>query len=225
MVVIRIATSLILFLWAGSASAAACPEFFRFVDFGQSGKDGIAYRGGSHFRGQSLEGETLLQLGRTECVDVAETGKDGRGNPIPVVSRIHYDPAHIPVALTALSVAAFDNTTSAAEEGAEPHRRRLERSDTDIERGSNYLCAAEPAEKSFSCQVVSPFLENTALIVYCAGSQCDMPMLVIDNQLAVSATWDWPGAIGDNEHAAADIVDKIEKIHSFLNPLASVSVR
>ena len=46
----RIIVALLLAVAAQQASAADCPPFYRFVDFGVEGPDGVLRRGGTIFR-------------------------------------------------------------------------------------------------------------------------------------------------------------------------------
>ena len=73
----------LLLLCCGVANAGNCPDFFRFVDFGQTDKNGVVYRGGSFLRAENFDGTALLDIKRTECREVIETNTDGRGYPIP----------------------------------------------------------------------------------------------------------------------------------------------
>ena len=156
----KIVFSLLCFLWTGSASAFTCPDFFRFVDFGQTDHDGIVYRGGSFFRAEDFDGTALLHIERTECLDVTDIGKDGHGNPIPVVVSIHYNPDNLPADFAELNVRSLEDATAAAEESAERHRTRLQQPDIETTRGENYLCLTDNTKELFSCQVTSPFAEN-----------------------------------------------------------------
>lgn len=219
----KIVFSLLCFLWTGSASAFTCPDFFRFVDFGQTDHDGIVYRGGSFFRAEDFDGTALLHIERTECLDVTDIGKDGHGNPIPVVVSIHYNPDNLPADFAELNVRSLEDATAAAEESAERHRTRLQQPDIETTRGENYLCLTDNTKELFSCQVTSPFAENAALIAYCEEKRCTIPVMAIDQQIAVSAVWSPPDSADNNQTAGAEIADRINKIHTFLSPLISLS--
>ena len=235
--------SLLLYLCAGWASAATCPDFFRFVDFGQQGNDGVLYRGGSIFRAESFSGDRLLKSGTTECLPVEDTAKDGFGNPVPVVAGIHYQPEMTAINLMALHVLTVDNATSVAEENAESHRARLEQADAVVTRGSDFLCAsvADTGNKqidntkpvndnqsfnvpgSISCQVVSPYAENIALVIYCDTTLCKMPVMAINEQIIVKASWMRVSDSVSDDSEGSGIADMAGKIHDFLSPLTSLN--
>ena len=229
--------SMLLYLCAGWASAETCPDFFRFVDFGQKGNDGVLYRGGSVFRAEGFTGDRLLKPGSTECLPVEDTAKDGFGNPVPVVAGIHYQPEKTAINLTALQVLTVDNATTAAEENAERHRARLEQADAVVTRGADFLCAAvksndekpddnnqsddEPG--SLSCQVVSPYAGNIALVMYCDTSLCTMPVMAINEQIVVKASWMRDSDSVGDDREGSEIADIARKIHDFLSPLSSLN--
>ena len=104
---------------AGGAAAQSCPDFYRFVDFGLKGQDGIIYRGGTLLRAENTNREALLLTERTTCLDVTILAKDGRGNPVPVVSSINYDPAKTGLGLDELRVTSEQNVQNVAEGLAE----------------------------------------------------------------------------------------------------------
>lgn len=219
----KIAFSLILLVLTGTASASTCPDFFRFVDFGQAGRDGVVYRGGSFFRAEDFDGSPLLYRERTKCLDVTDVSKDGRGNPIPVVVSIHYNPDKLPVGFKELSVRSLPDATVAAEESAERHRSNLKKGDIETIRGENFLCLADIPKESLSCQVISPFLENTALVAYCEEKRCTMSAMAIDKQIAVSAVWSADDLVGTDQSTGTDVAEMIGKVHTFLSPLISLS--
>jgi hypothetical protein len=230
-----------LLLMTSVANAGTCPDFFRFVDFGQVGKDGTVYRGGSFLRAEHFDGTALLQIERTECLDVHPTNTDGHGYPIPVVTHIYYDPDKAPVSVSELRVSNLDDTNSAAAQSELTHRQRLQQDDVDITRGPDYLCATIEGAESYSCQVVSPYGGNQAPVVYCDAQQCEMPVLAVDQQIAISAKWprdvknrevknsdtqtDEDSKEGDTNSAGAAIIEMAQQIHDFLSPLSSLSPR
>ena len=206
------------------ASAGTCPDFFRFVDFGIEGDDGVVYRGGSLFRAEGFDGTMLLKLSHTKCLPVQETAKDGRGNPIPVVTSIHYIPELTAIDITELSVKVVNSANDLAEKNAERHRTSLKQADATVTRGENYLCANDVNKKSLSCQVVSPYPGNTALVVYCDAKQCTMPVLAVDNQIIVNAAWPrTPDSGGNGDLTGSEIIDITSQIHDFLSPLTSLN--
>ncbi len=215
----------LLLLCCGVANAGNCPDFFRFVDFGQTDKNGVVYRGGSFLRAENFDGTALLDIKRTECREVIETNTDGRGYPIPVVSGVYYSPDRAALDLVELRVRSLEDSHAAAEESAATHRQRLDQSDVNIARGDTFLCAGINADQSFSCQVVSPYEGNAALVIYCTTMQCEMPVMAINQQLAVSATWDREPDANDEaiEDAGVAVVNKVAEIHNFLEPITSLN--
>ena len=225
----KVAALLLIFLSAlfplsMPASAATCPDFFRFVDFGIEGDDGVVYRGGSLFRAENFDGTMLLKLGHTKCLPVQDTAKDGRGNPIPVVTSIHYDAELTTLDVTELSVKLVKSATDSAERSAERHRKRLEHTDTAVTRGENFLCANDKNQDSLSCQIVSPYPGNTALVVYCDAKQCTMPVMAVDEQLIVNAAWPrTPDTVDSDDLTGSEIIEITNQIHDFLTPLTSLN--
>jgi len=208
----------------GPARAETCPDFYRFVDFGQKGNEGTVYRGGTLLRAENFDGTMLLKLPATKCLPVQDTAKDGRGNPIPVATSIQYLPEKTAIKLTELNVSAVEDTNAAAEKNAERHRNELEQTDAIVTRGSNFLCVNNEEKNSLSCQVVSPYPGNIALVVYCDDIQCNMPVMAVDKQIAVDASWPrTSNSIGNDERAGAEIIEKSIQIHDFLKPLTSLN--
>ena len=56
---LRVIASVLFILFASQANAQSCPDYYRFVDFGLKGNDGVIYRGGPTFRAENLSGELL----------------------------------------------------------------------------------------------------------------------------------------------------------------------
>ena len=216
--------SALLLYQPGPASAGTCPDFYRFVDFGLKGRDDVLYRGGSLLRAEGFDGAALLEFKQTKCLPVEDVAKDGRGNPIPVVAAISYSPEQTAINLTELSVVAVPDANTAAEKNTENHRNKLEQEDTVITQGSNFLCAGNPDKATTSCQVVSPYPGNTALVVYCDTAQCQMPVMAIDKKIVVNATWPRnPRSVGNDELTGNEIINTTKKIHDFLHPLTSLN--
>ncbi len=214
---------LLLSMWAGLASAGGCPDFFRFVDFGQRGSDGVLYRGGSLFRAEGFDGTMLVNLASADCLEVKDTATDGRGLTIPVVTSFLYEPAKTAIDLTELRVSAVDDASFAAENNAERHRERLKDTDAVVTRGTNFLCAIYN-DTDISCQVVSPYPGNIALVAYCDATQCALPVMAIDKHITVKAAWlRAPGLEGNDKLTGAAIVDMVTQIHDFLSPLTSLN--
>ncbi|MBT8412432.1 MAG: hypothetical protein KJP02_11645 [Octadecabacter sp.] len=218
----RAITSLLLIVFASQSNAQGCPDFYRFVDFGLEGRDGSIYRGGPVFRAEDFDGEPLLIWGRTQCLNVLETSRDGPGNPIPVVTSIDYNPDKIGVDFSALRVAAVKEAHAAAQTNTRDHLASLKAANTTQTRGSNYLCVSVTASPRVSCQLNSPFPNNAPLIVYCDDVTCTMPVLVVAENLVASAVWKSdPAYASAKERAGPDISDKVQKIFDFLVPLSA----
>lgn len=219
--------TLFFVLFAGQASAQNCPDFYRFVDFGIESNDGIMHRGGPVFRAEGFDGQLLLLEPRTECLPVRDVSKDGHGNPIPVVTSIDYDPAKTSVVLTGLRVAAVETAQETANNNAKAHRARLERAGAKLTRGDSFLCVDHADEAAVSCQLVSPYPGNAALVVYCDGKLCTMPSMVVDEKIVIAANWaSEPSFLALEAQIGPAILEKIGEIRDFINPLsASLSLR
>ncbi len=210
-----------LLLGAGRASAEGCPAFFRFVDFGLEARDGSIHRGGALFRAEGFDGQALLLLEKTQCLAVAEVSKDGRLNPIPVVTDIHYDPPKAGLDVIALGVRSVTDMQALADVNATPHTASLAASGAKVTRGPDFLCVDHPGQGRASCQLASPYPGKIALVVHCDAEMCDMPLLAIDGQLAISAQWT-TSLTARPEELGREISQKIQAIHGFLTPLSSL---
>lgn len=209
-------------VFTSQAKAENCPDFYRFVDFGLKDTDNKIYRGGTVFRAESFDGDDLLLTQHTQCITVQEISKDGHGNPIPVVKSIHYNPQKADINLEEFNVSAVQNTTITAEDNASAHKARLERDDTTTTQGSSFLCATNRQKDSLSCQLVSPYSGNIALVIYCDTAHCKMPVLAINKQLQVSASWKIEeNFLNDPKIAASDMAKKVQQIYDFLKPLSA----
>lgn len=219
--------ALFLILCAGQASAQNCPDFYRFVDFGIEGNDGVIYRGGPVFRAEGLDGHPLLLETRTRCLPISDILKDGHGNPIPLVSSINYDPARTDIALTGLRVAATANAQEAAEDSATAHRAALALAGADLTKGESSLCVDHPGDDAVSCQLVSPYPGNAALVVYCDAETCMMPTMAVSEKIIVAADWaSDPSFLTTKARIGPALIQKISEIRDFINPLsASLSGR
>lgn len=208
----------------GITHAETCPDFYRFVDFGQTGKDGVIYRGGSFIRAEHFDGTALLDMTKTECLEVPDTNTDGHGYSIPVVTAINYDPDKIPIKLNELRVESLDDPIAFAYERTRDHQQHLNRTDAIITRGTNFLCVYTNANDSYSCQIESPYVGSSAPVVYCDLQQCKMPAMAVDRQIVISAAWSGNSASQDNKSFRGPwIAEKIEQIHNFLSPLSSLN--
>lgn len=214
--------TLLLMLCATAASADDCPDFYRFVDFGIEGGDGVIYRGGPVLRAESFAGDPILLNAQTKCLPVRDISADGHGNPIPVVTAVNYDPAQTDIDLSDLRVMIAQDAEAMAEKNASAHRATLENADAMVTQGEDFLCARSKGSDDLSCQLVSPYPGNIALVVYCDASHCRMPALAITERLVVAAVWDSNADIvSAPETAGPLIIGKVQQIHDFLDPLSS----
>jgi len=217
-----IVTCFLMILFISPARAEGCPDFFRFVDFGSEAPDGTIHRGGPTYRAESLGGEALLIRELTVCRRLANLAVDGRGNPIPVVTSIDYDPEKTAIGLTELRLASVEDVVSETERNAARHRETLDQSLAAITQGSSFLCARLSAAATVSCQLISPFGGNLALVVYCEPTECRMPGLAVKAHVIATAAWrpsqdTW----SDTEALASEIAGKVQQVHDFLAPLSS----
>lgn len=215
-------TCFLLVVFQAHASAEDCPDFFRFVDFGLKAQDGTINRGGPTYRAEGFDGEALLIRDLTVCRAALELAVDGRGNKIPVVTSVSYSPEKTGIDLAQLRLVAVEDAASETERNAADHRARLERPDTVTTQGSTHLCASIVSPPTTSCQLVSPFGGNLALVIYCDAGECRMPALAVRDQIIATATWlPSPAAMSNPEALAAEIADRVQQIHDFLAPLSS----
>lgn len=211
----------VLFIWlASQAHAQGCPDFFRFVDFGQIGEDGITYRGGTLLRTESFAGAPMVLAEQTTCVSVSTRAIDGRGNLIPVVTSMSYDPSQTGIALTSLRVVRSTGIAKSVDTNAAIHRERLSHDNVTLARDAAFLCAADVDGDHFSCQLVSPYNNGYDLVVHCNLSECAMPVMAITDLLLVEATWPSLSST-DNELAerGVAVAAKVMQIHDFLADL------
>lgn len=216
---LKVVASLFVIFMAAPASAQSCPDFFRFVDFGLKDRDGTVHRGGPHLRAESLEGRPLLLRELSECLPVRDMSVDGHGNPIPVVAAVTYDPAKTGIDLTALHVKSVQDTVAAAQDNAADHLTRLGRLGAQRVQQQEFLCVTFADAPETSCQLTSPYPGNVPLVVYCDRLACDAPVLAVNDQVIVQATWDRTGQ--DPETLGHDILTRIRQIREFLDPLSS----
>lgn len=220
--ILRAIASFIFIFFASQANAQTCPDFYRFIDFGTKANDGIIYRGGLVLRAEGFDGKDLLLTEHTKCISVPEVAKDGHGNPIPVVSSINYKPEVASLDVKELRVSSSDDTKTLAIENAKTHQMRVNQSDTKSTRGSNFLCANTNSQKELSCQMVSPYPGNIALVIYCDIQKCTMPVLAINEKILVSASWKFNENLLKNPEAASnEISNQVQQIHDFLKPLSA----
>ena len=181
------------------------------------GSDGVTYRGGIVLRAESFDGAPLLLTEQTVCRDVRDLAVDGRGNPIPVVTAIHYDPQVAGVDVAELGVALFEDTAAAADENAAAHMVKLADADVILKRGDDFLCAT--LQGRLSCQVQPPFPNTLPVVIYCHGGLCLMPVMAINATLAVRASWS--SDVADPAAIGAQASQKAQDIHDFLVPLSA----
>jgi hypothetical protein len=212
---------LVISLCASAAQAQDCPAFFRFVDFGQVAKDSSLNRGGPVLRAEGFDGRALLLPQRATCLAAAELSKDGRGNPIPIVSRVFYDPSMAGLPVSELFVATAQDMTAqiAALEAA--HQADLSAPNAIITQGATFRCAFMAGAPSLSCQIVSPFGSTQAPILRCDSAMCTLPVVAINDRIFAGARW--PNPIDPEQAAmtAEDATDKVALIHDFIVPLSS----
>ena len=212
-------------LFASHASAQDCPRFYRFVDFGIEGDDGVIYRGGPAFRVEGFDGHLLVHSSGTQCLGVRDVLTDGHGNPIPVVASIDYDPARTGADLMALRVAQDDDLRTAADENAAAHRATLEQVGAVVTRSESSLCVRPEGLVDTSCQVVSPYPGDTPLLVYCDAVICRMAVMALVDDIFAAAEWA-SGPSFTGAMAGFEIAKRVKAIHDFLTPLsASLSLR
>lgn len=215
-------TSLLLIFMNSQARAGDCPDFYRFVDFGLEAADGTIHRGGPTYRAEGFDGQALLIRDLTLCRQVRDLSVDGRGNPVPVVTSVNYNPERTGIELEELRLEAVSDVVAETERAATEHRSRLEESDAVFTNGSSYLCASSQGLDRFSCQLVSPFGGNLTLVAYCTRSDCTVPALAVKANIVAQASWvPSEAAIKSPELWAMEIADRVQEIHDFLAPLSS----
>lgn len=208
-------------LFSVPASAEECPVFYRFVDFGQETSNG-PIRGGPTYRAEGFDGQALLIRDRTLCRQGLHLAVDGRGNPIPIVSTVSYDPEKTGISLTLLRLTVPESIRAEAERNAAEHRARLERPNTLVGRGADFLCARLDAPNRISCQFVSPFGSDLPLVVYCDAVECRLPIMALNEKVVAVAIWVPTQVVsGDFDAATTEIGSKVRQVHGFLAPLSS----
>lgn len=218
----RVLATVFAGLCAGPCLAQSCPEFFRFVDFGLQSRDGALHRGGAIFRAESFDGRPLLDRPATQCLAVRDVARDGRGNPIPVVSAVSYDPDQTGLELRELHVMRVEDATDVAVDSAQGHQSRLESVAVQKVQGAAFLCVFSSGDMQISCQLESPYGGTAPLVVYCGGARCDMPAMAINAHILVRAVWHMDGVqVDDPLGTGHAILERVRQIHGFLTPLSS----
>lgn len=210
---LKITTLLVLSALAAPVQAEDCPEFYRFVDFGRADSDGVLRRGGPTFRGFVTEGISILKQDETVCLTARETSTDGRKLTIPIVAQISVDPELAGLNLRGLAIQSVKDASVTASENAIAHRERLTQTGTTTTQGDSYLCASGEAPQELSCQVISPYKDNTDLVAYCDAQRCTMPVLAYGARLAVSASWTRTQTTPDA--TANEIIQQAQSLHDF----------
>ncbi|MEP5153119.1 hypothetical protein [Planktotalea sp.] len=201
--------SLLFMCCAGFASAQACPDRYRFVDFGLETNDGALIRGGTIFRAFLPDNTPLLLTEQTSCEDVQYLAKDGRQLTVPVVSTISVNTALIDIGFDTLRLSKVNNVDARANENAQKHHQ----SSATATRGDTFLCK-QGEDQTSSCQMLSPFGNNITLVIYCDQSHCNMPALAFNETLMFDATW--PHDTSTSETLGQDISAKLVLLHDFL---------
>lgn len=209
----KAALAALLMALAGPA-AADCPAFDRFVDFGIIDDEGRLYRGGPVVRAEDFDGTPLLATDATVCADVPDLLMDGRGNPIPVVTKIAYDRRKTVPALGWIEVAASADVLSVAEGFAVQHSDRLALPEATQIRGEDHLCAQTP-DTHLSCQVISPYDTAVPLEVFCEDEHCIANAIAMTERLMITASWPSAGVTPES------ITARISEIAAFLAPISS----
>jgi hypothetical protein len=210
----QIALLLLFVVFSTQASAGTCPDRYRFVDFGLEGRDGVIRRGGTILRAFDESNTHLLLPEATICLSVERLATDGRALPVPVVSGIAFDLEVVEIGLATLKVAVVEDVEQVAAKNAEQHLLRLTQDGVRTTRGADFICASGHSYDDVSCQVVSPYGGEAALVVYCDVKTCEMPVLGVDEQLVATAVWprgaDTADAVGDEASRT------VQRIFSFL---------
>jgi hypothetical protein len=212
-VMLKITTILVLSALASPVQAEDCPEFYRFVDFGRADGDGVLRRGGPTFRGFVTEGVSILKQDETVCLNAGETSTDGRKLSIPIVAQINVDPDLAGLNLLMFAIRSVEDASVTATDNASAHRENLAQADTITTKGDSYLCASGQSPKDLSCQVISPYKDNTDLVVYCDGQSCTMPVMAYGTRLGVSASW--TRTVTAPDATANEIIRIVQSLHDF----------
>ena len=78
------------------------------------------------------------------------------------------------------------------------------------------------SDDQMSCQVVSPYLGDVDLVVYCDLAHCRMPVLAVGAKIQVSADWPVDAQFWSApERSGEAIFEKVQEIRAFLEPLSS----
>lgn len=212
-------TALLFALLATQTSAQACPDKYRFVDFGAMDREGILRRGGTVFRAFDAQNTHLLKRKSVVCHAVEENAVDGRALKIPVVSKIEIDTEIAKLDILGLLIEATENAVADAEKSAARHQAVL--TDANITKGDTYLCASTSDTTNTSCQHVSPYLAKAPLVTYCDAQICEIPVLALNDGIFITASWT---RVAQTQDALGqEISEKLGLLDTFLQPHVSAS--
>ena len=170
------------------------------------------------FGAEDFDGTPLLATDATVCADVTDLLKDGRGNPIPVVSRIAYDRSQTDPALGLIEVIKTEDARALAQDLAGLQTTLLSKVGTVEIRGDDHLCAVT-AGGDIGCLVANPYASSDPVIVLCEDGICLAPAIAMTDQLFIRARW--PLHIMDASGQAADLARRVGAIAAFLAPISS----
>ncbi len=211
----KLIAALLLMMSATQGTAASCPAFHRFVDFGFIDNQGVLRRGGSIFRAFDTNNTPLLISDETICLDVPELAKDGRQLPVPVVSSIRVDPEIANLDLLEFRMRRSTDVLGVTQENARTHQIAAATNENARAQGSNFLCISQSQAGDVSCQVLSPYDTNVPLVIYCDADLCKMPAFARNDHVIMSAIWERRGAQG-LDATGNQIAKKIETLFQFL---------
>jgi len=214
--------SLALLFGGVEARADACPDSYRFVDFGLQDQQGSFLRGGPLYRAVDLSNRALLKTEKTVCRAVPALSTDGHGIPIPVVTHVVYDTQKMDFDLSLLAVSFADDARDKASQNAQTHREQISASLGKQFTGPDSLCLLSEDGLFISCQLVSPYPGNSDLVVYCDAESCRMPVLAVAPQIFISASWDGTARhLVAPENAGSALLERARSIKALLDPLTS----
>lgn len=211
---------IVLFLLPIRSEAAPCPDYYRFVEFGQPDRSGALQTGGPIFRVE-LDGRHLIDQAKTQCLDIGPVRRDGHAQPIPVVSRFDYRPDLVSDTLTGLSVIRTDaDVARRVDTNAQAHRRVIASGAMEITTGPDYKCAS--LADTMSCEVINPYHSVLSLVAYCDVTRCTTEAIALDDTLMLSASWARTTAeLASIEAAGPAIAAQVAAIQQFLTPYMS----
>ncbi|EBA03452.1 hypothetical protein RB2150_02314 [Rhodobacteraceae bacterium HTCC2150] len=87
--------------------------------------------------------------------------------------------------------------------------------DAIIDKGTNYLCVNPVQSSDISCQIVSRFEGDNAPVIYCDDFQCEMPAMIFDKQIVISANW--IRSKNNGLDVIDEIFEKMQEMYDFLD--------